>query len=97
MRYVSTRSKPGATGSGGGLAFDEVLLGGLAPDGGLYVPDAVPDLPQGRLVDADRPDYVALATRLMQPYVGAQSARTTSRRSSLTPTALSSIPTCARW
>ena len=70
MRYVSTRSKPGATGSGGGLAFDEVLLGGLAPDGGLYVPDAVPDLPQGRLVDADRPDYVALATRLMQPYVG---------------------------
>ena len=36
MRYVSTRSQPGAA-AGGGLAFDEVLLGGLAPDGGLYV------------------------------------------------------------
>ena len=70
MRYVSTRSQPGAGGSRHGLAFDEVLLGGLAPDGGLYVPDAVPPLPQGRLVDPDRPDYAALATCLMQPYVG---------------------------
>ncbi len=70
MRYVSTRSHPGAGGSRHGLAFDEVLLGGLAPDGGLYVPDAVPPLPQGRLVDPDRPDYAALATSLMQPYVG---------------------------
>jgi threonine synthase len=32
MRYVSTR------GSAPELAFDEVLLAGLAQDGGLYVP-----------------------------------------------------------
>ena len=70
MRYLSTRSQPGADGSSYGLTFDDVLLGGLAPDGGLYVPDVVPPLPQGRLIDPDRPDYVALATRLMRPYVG---------------------------
>ena len=69
MRYVCTRSQPGTVGNGAGLAFDDVLLGGLAPDGGLYVPDSVPSLPQGRLRDPDRPDYAALATRLMQPYV----------------------------
>ncbi len=69
MRYVSTRSQPGAAAGGGGLAFDEVLLGGLAPDGGLYVPDAVPSLPEDRLADPDRPDYAALATALMEPFV----------------------------
>ena len=68
MRYVSTRSQPGAA-AGGGLAFDEVLLGGLAPDGGLYVPDSVPSLPEDRLADPDRPDYAALATALMEPFV----------------------------
>ena len=69
MRYLSTRSQPGAGGTRDRLSFDEVLLAGLAPDGGLYVPDTVPALPQGRLIDPDRPDYAALATRLMQPFV----------------------------
>ncbi len=73
MHYVSTRSQPSAADGGGGLTFDQVLLGGLAPDGGLYVPDSIPALPEARLTDPDRdpdrPDYVALATRLMLPFV----------------------------
>ena len=39
--YVSTR------GGGGPVPFREALLGGLAPDGGLFVPTRVPDLPDG--------------------------------------------------
>ena len=39
VRYVSTR------GSAPELGFAEVLLAGLATDGGLYVPDAWPTLP----------------------------------------------------
>ena len=39
MRYVSTR------GAAPELGFTDVLLAGLAPDGGLYVPDAWPTLP----------------------------------------------------
>ena len=38
MRYVSTR------GAAPALAFDDVLLAGLARDGGLYVPESWPRL-----------------------------------------------------
>ena len=65
MRYRSTRSQPGS----GGLAFDEVLLGGLAPDGGLYIPEAVPGLPAAVAPGTGSLSYAALATRLMAPYV----------------------------
>jgi threonine synthase len=34
MRYISTRGQSPA------LGFSEILLGGLAPDGGLYLPEA---------------------------------------------------------
>ncbi|HEY4635721.1 MAG TPA: hypothetical protein VIG92_04095, partial [Rhodospirillales bacterium] len=36
MKYISTRGKAPV------LGFDDVLLGGLARDGGLYVPEAWP-------------------------------------------------------
>ena len=39
MRYVSTRGKSPD------LSFEETMLTGLAPDGGLYVPENVPVLP----------------------------------------------------
>ena len=38
MKYISTR------GSGTSATFDEVVLTGLAPDGGLFVPDSIPDV-----------------------------------------------------
>lgn len=37
-RYISTR------GGGGVLSFEEALLTGLAPDGGLFIPDRLPEL-----------------------------------------------------
>ena len=41
MKYVSTRggSEP--------KSFEDVILTGLAPDGGLFVPDAIPQFSQG--------------------------------------------------
>ena len=36
MKYVSTRGQSPA------LSFSEILIGGLAPDGGLYLPEAYP-------------------------------------------------------
>jgi len=41
VRYVSTR------GGAEPASFNEVLLTGLAPDGGLYQPEEIPSLPQG--------------------------------------------------
>ena len=36
MKYISTRGQAAA------LSFGEILLGGLAPDGGLYLPESYP-------------------------------------------------------
>ncbi|MDA8438734.1 MAG: hypothetical protein M0Z51_07725, partial [Propionibacterium sp.] len=40
MRYISTRSLPGSP----ARRFSDILLEGLAPDGGLYLPERYPDL-----------------------------------------------------
>ena len=40
MRYVSTRG----AGAAAGLPFCDILLDGLAPDGGLYLPEHYPTL-----------------------------------------------------
>ena len=41
MRYISTRANPE---SAPGRRFCEILLEGLAPDGGLYLPESYPNL-----------------------------------------------------
>jgi threonine synthase len=60
MKYVSTR------GAAPVLAFGDVLLTGLAADGGLYVPERWPRLPDGW--DEERP-YHEAATAVMWPFV----------------------------
>ena len=64
---MSTRSEPG---HGDRLAFDDVLLGGLAADGGLYIPEHVPELPEAAGPEAGDQSYAELAARVMAPYVG---------------------------
>ena len=43
IRYVSTRGKAAE------LSFEDVLLAGLAADGGLYVPTSLPTFSQSQL------------------------------------------------
>ena len=64
MRYVSTRggAKP--------LAFDDVLLAGLAPDGGLYVPREWPRLTAAQIADLAGRSYAEIAFRVLKPFVG---------------------------
>jgi threonine synthase len=66
LRYLSTRGAPAA------LAFDEVLLTGLARDGGLYLPESWPQLDLAALAGLD---YPALAARVMQPFLGGRIAQ----------------------
>ncbi len=62
MIYVSTR------GTAGPAAFEEVLLAGLAPDGGLYMPQSWPVMPS---LPALAPgQYAAAAAFVMAPYMG---------------------------
>jgi threonine synthase len=64
VRYVSTRggAKP--------LAFDDVLLAGLAPDGGLYVPREWPRLTAAQIADLAGRSYAEIAFRVLKPFVG---------------------------
>ncbi|MCK6441165.1 threonine synthase [Elstera cyanobacteriorum] len=63
MRYVSTR------GAAPDLAFDDLLLTGLARDGGLYVPAEWPSFTLADWRALRGLSYADLATRLLAPYV----------------------------
>ena len=63
MKYVSTR------GNAPELAFDEVLLTGLAEDGGLYVPKDVPQFSQEEIESWRGLPYTELAHKVVYPFV----------------------------
>lgn len=62
IHYVSTRGQVGRR------SFEEVLLAGLAEDGGLFVPEAWPSFPAAELAVMRGLDYPALAARLLAPF-----------------------------
>jgi threonine synthase len=62
VAYISTR------GGGRPQSFEQVVLQGLAPDGGLYVPMSWPRLDMTALEGAS---YQEVAFAVMAPYVGA--------------------------
>ena len=68
MRYISTRGVAPA------LAFDDVLLTGLAADGGLYVPEQWPAFGAGDLKALRGLSYAELAGRIMAPFAGEELA-----------------------
>ena len=63
MQYISTR------GSAPELGFDEVLLAGLANDGGLYVPKSWPQISAEQLRQWATLSYQELAVEVMLPFV----------------------------
>jgi threonine synthase len=63
MKYISTRGKAPA------LNFEEVLLTGLAPDGGLYVPETLPQFSQQEIASWSALSYTELAFKIVQPFV----------------------------
>ena len=65
MRYVSTR------GEAAPLDFVEVMLAGLARDGGLYVPESWPVLDQAAIAGLAGKPYAEVAVEVMRPFVGA--------------------------
>lgn len=64
MKYISTR--------GGGVpqTFEQVLLTGLAPDGGLYVPAELPHFSQEELASWKSLSYPELALKIVSPFIG---------------------------
>jgi threonine synthase len=64
LRYVSTR------GQAPELEFEDVLLTGLARDGGLYVPAEWPRFSADEIRAMRGLSYAELAVRVMRPFVG---------------------------
>ncbi|MDB5499546.1 MAG: thrC [Phenylobacterium sp.] len=64
MRYVSTRGQAPSVG------FVDAVLGGLAPDGGLYVPETWPQISAQEIAGfAERP-YAEVAARVIGAFAG---------------------------
>ena len=64
MQFVSTR------GQAPPVNFDDLLLAGLAPDGGLYVPDEWPSFDEEEIRALAGLSYADLVQRVVTPYVG---------------------------
>ena len=62
IHYVSTR------GQAGRRSFEDVLLAGLAEDGGLFVPESWPSFSADELRSMRSLDYPGLAARLLAPF-----------------------------
>ena len=62
MRYQSTRGHPSAPG------FSDILLGGLAPDGGLYLPERYPQVSDQELNAWRKLSYAALAAEILKKF-----------------------------
>ena len=59
MKYISTRGQSPA------LSFSEILLGGLAPDGGLYLPESYPQFIDSDLTAMRGLSYADLAFNIL--------------------------------
>ncbi|MFV0432106.1 MAG: threonine synthase [Alphaproteobacteria bacterium] len=64
MQYISTR------GEGQSLSFDDVLLAGLARDGGLYVPKEIPSLSKDEITALKGKPFVEIVTEVMFRFTG---------------------------
>jgi len=64
MKYISTR------GAAPELTFEEAMLTGLARDGGLYLPDEIPQLTPAQIQAMEGMRYEDIAFTVMRPFIG---------------------------
>ncbi len=67
MKYRSTR------GTVNGASFEDVVMGGLAPDRGLYVPENIPRLSKDEIEKWKSVSFVSLAHNIMRKYIPVES------------------------
>jgi len=74
MQYVSTRGEAPA------LGFRDVVLAGLARDGGLYVPESWPELSRADIAGLAGRSYSEAAFRIIGAFAGGEIAEAALRR-----------------
>ena len=68
MHYTSTRS------TGTPLSSKQALISGIAPDGGLFIPDCLPQISQSEIQSLTGLSYPQRAVRILQPFLDDYSA-----------------------
>ena len=63
MKYISTRGQAPV------LSFEDAILAGLATDGGLYVPESLPQFSKEEIASWAGLSYQELAFKVMAPFV----------------------------
>ncbi len=66
MKYISTR------GAAPILAFEDVVLQGLAADGGLYVPEFLPEFSESKIAAMKKMSYPELFFEVTEHFIGDQ-------------------------
>ena len=66
MKYISTR------GESTPQNFEEVMLTGLAPDGGLFIPENLPHLSHADIKAMQPLNYSDLAIKIITPFIGGE-------------------------
>lgn len=74
MKYISTR------GGAEPLGFEDVLLAGLARDGGLYVPETWPTLTPDTIASFAGKSFVDITVEVIHPFTGDEISRDELRR-----------------
>ncbi|OJT10699.1 Threonine synthase [Trametes pubescens] len=74
MRYFSTR------GADQFLSFEETVLAGLAPDGGLYIPEDVPTLPKNWQTAWKDYSFIDLSVEVLSLYISPEEISKTELR-----------------
>ncbi len=64
MKYISTR------GTAPALNFEDAVIAGLASDGGLYVPETIPQFSKDEIAEMARLPYQELMMRIITPFIG---------------------------
>ena len=63
MLYKSTRGDPNL------LTFEQCVLKGLAPDGGLYIPSSLPQISRETLLNWSQLSFTDLATSIFELFI----------------------------
>lgn len=66
MKYISTR------GQAPSLSFEDAVLAGLASDGGLYVPETLPQFSAEEIASWVGLPYKELAFNIMSPFMAGE-------------------------
>ncbi len=64
MKYISTRGRSEP------VSFENVLLAGMAPDGGLFIPERWPEMDAAAQENLAGQSYDEIAAAVIQPFIG---------------------------